>query len=183
MRAKYYPRVDIQYSYTPFNVQEANVPDLYSTPIPDTATSPINSIEIDLYDCLKKEWGDALFVNRDVAYILLSGHVPEYMVRRYRVTKDEYYQYIFKSFYDRFAVFQNSVNLELFFGDKNSLFLPRFIKSIRKKVDSYQKHIQGIVANTSKGTVLMTTHDRMYIAYRTKIPENLAKKGRVIQNV
>lgn len=183
MQAKYYPKVDIRYTVTPFGVQEANVPNLYATPIPNTVTSAINSIRIDLLDVLKSEWGEPMFENRELAYTLFSGKVETETLMQYRVSADDYYRFLFRSYYDRFAVFQNAVDLEMFFGDKNKLFLTRFISQVRNKVSSYQRYIESIVENTNKGKVLMVTHDYMYIAYRDKIPDILIKRGLVIQNV
>lgn len=179
MRAKYYPKVDLEYTSSPFGVQECNYPNLYATPIKSTESVIVNSIEIDLLDCLKNKYGNNILDDRDRLYTIVSGSCPTTVAD----SKDEYYRVIFKSFYKRYSSFQNAVDLEVYFGRHDIPFIRRFISPIKEYIDDYTTKMINMIESCSTGKVLMISHYKLYAAFRTTIPEHVIKYGRVIKNV
>lgn len=180
-KAKYYPRIDLIETVTPFGAIETNYPSLYKTPIKSTDSSVINSVEIDALDCLKVLWGENILQARDFVYILVSGKVPPEYINN-GCSEEDYYRRLFNSYYSRYPAFRNAVDLEFFFGTKGIPFIQRFMQPIRERINRRIDLISRKVESLPTGKVLMTSNDYIYAAFRTTITEEFAG-GRIIKNV
>ena len=180
MRAKYYPKIDLQEQVTLFGAVETNYPKLYTRPA-YVKDSFVNIVEIDAQYCLHSELSSQMFASREHLYALLSGSLEDDMITESSAFAS--YRQLFISYYKRFNCFKNMVDTNYFFGNKATI-IPDTIKPLQNKVNSYIKERVEYFTSMTKVSVLMVTHNYIYVGFRREIPEDLLQlpNVRVISN-
>lgn len=154
---------------TIFGAIETNHPKLYAKPVYAKDVT-VNIIEIDAQYCLHSILDDRMFNSRDHLYALISGSLEPDMITENSLFAS--YRRLFISYYKRFKAFTNMVDTEYYFGDKDNL-IPATVKPLQQEVNNYIKSLNSKFESMKKVSVLMVTHNYMYVGFRTPIPQDI----------
>lgn len=154
-RARYIPgKILYTTTETTFGAKETDLPDLYKKGLPNGVVVQVDCLQ-SLQTILDKALCEEL---RNQLYVVTSGSNKI-------ITDNESYRYLFEYLYVNFDKFRDHVDSSNIFKPEGVNFITAVISPLRAIIDSEIDRVIEMSAMTS-GTLLMVTHDYVYILYK-----------------
>lgn len=161
VKMPYYPQMTVTQRKTRFGVSEIYPRDLYDTPIAGRYI-----VRVDLLYALLEQWGDKWLCARETTYELVSGNRDDTACAK-----------LLASYYRKYSAITEHVNsLYAIMGNTEKPLVTIVLHDALEQIRQYEDFVMRYLGDRG-GKFLVSTHDYVYYAFRSKPEEFSDLKG------